>query len=159
MYAPPGDASRHCVHGQDRSVIPEQDKQSGAVFKPLHGLRRVRLRPIPSGTRLRPRPDERVKIPRHENVSNDSESQFLLHRTNLGPEQEEGVTLIRIEQVPFWNFIAQTWEEGRHSWPYRSLLRLQAPWETKCCTARSSSVASSSTWSPARLPGRTSSNK
>ena len=68
MYAPLGDASRHCVHGQDRSVIPEQDKQSGAMLKLLHGLRRVHLRR---------RPDERVKIFRHGDVSNDSETQFL----------------------------------------------------------------------------------
>ena len=68
MYAPLGDASRHCVHGQDRSVIPEQDKQSGAVFKLWHDLLRVRFRR---------QPIERVKILRHENVSNDPESQFL----------------------------------------------------------------------------------
>ena len=43
----------------------------------LHNLRRVRLQPVPSGTGLRPRPDERMKIFPHGNVSNDSENRFL----------------------------------------------------------------------------------
>jgi hypothetical protein len=63
MYAPLADASRHCIHGQDPSVIPEQHKQSRAIFKLLHD---------PRPARFMPRPDERVKMFRHENVSNDS---------------------------------------------------------------------------------------
>jgi hypothetical protein len=28
MYAPLGEASRHCFDGQDRGVMPERDRQS-----------------------------------------------------------------------------------------------------------------------------------
>jgi hypothetical protein len=68
MYAPLG-GCEHLLPPPIPQVFPEvfEDKQSGAIFKLLHDLRRVRRRR---------RPDERVKMPRDENLSNHSESQL-----------------------------------------------------------------------------------
>ena len=64
-----GDPREHLLAPRIAQVFPQvfQDKQSGAIFKLLHDLR---------GVRLRRRPDERVEMFRHENVSQDSEFQF-----------------------------------------------------------------------------------